>query len=73
MATLFTYDASVGFVTDIPARDITDEDPAEWQAGALANSKTPGACYKAVIAPVEQTRAVKAKAETVEDKGATAS
>lgn len=71
MTTLFTYDASVGFVTGIPARDITDEDSAEIQAVALANSKTSNPCFFAVAAPSAQTRTVKAKAETAEDKGAT--
>lgn len=67
MTTLFTYDASVGFVTGIPARDITDEDDAEIQAVALANSKTSNPCFFAVAAPSAQTRTVKAKAETVGD------
>lgn len=44
---LFTYHADVGFCTDIPSRDITDADGAEWQAIALANSLTSNPCYTA--------------------------
>ena len=65
MTILFTYRADVGFVSDLPARDITNEDSDEVKAGALANSKTPFPCYVAVMQ--ETTRAAKGKTAAVED------
>lgn len=48
MATvLYIYHADVGFVTDIPARDITDADSEDVIAIALANSLTSYPCYTA--------------------------
>lgn len=42
---LYTYDATIGFVVGIPARDITDDDSEAVIAIALANSLTSNPCY----------------------------
>jgi len=47
MTVLFVYHADVGFVSDIPARDITDADDEGTIAVALANSLTSFPCYTA--------------------------
>ena len=47
MTVLFIYHADVGFVSDIPARDITDTDDESVIAVALANSLTSFPCYTA--------------------------